>query len=313
MLSRRSVRVKVMQFLYSLDRDETLTTKEVVKAYTDNIDDSYELFLFSIYVLYRITERSLEDTKKRKAKHLPNDYDKSFKAKLFTNPLIQDIHENKVLQKKFETLKFESKVNEDYIQKIYDAFSKEAAYKEFIASEETNETTLELLLEFFRFNRQNDFFNEIMEDNYFNWVDDKSLIVGSVKKYLKALPSDNNASFKDFFPEDETVKEFGLNLLKKTIKGKKDIMGHVVPVLENWDSERLAVVDTILLQMAICEFLDFPTIPGKVTMNEYVELAKNYSTVKSKEFVNGVLDKLLNDMTEAGKIVKEGRGLEQDS
>ena len=182
----------------------------------------------------------------------------------------------------------------------------------FITSKETAETTLELLLEFFRFNRQNDFFNETMEDNYYNWVDDKSLIVGSVKKYLKALPSDNSASFKDFFPEDETVKEFGLNLLKKTIKGKEDIMGHIIPVLENWDHERLAVVDTILLQMALCEFLDFPTIPGKVTMNEYVELAKNYSTVKSKEFVNGVLDKLLKEMTESGKIVKEGRGLEAE-
>lgn len=312
MLSRRSVRVKVMQFLYSLDRDETLTTKEVVKAYTDNIDDSYELFLFSMYVIYRITERAVDDATKRKAKHLPKDYDKSFTDKLFTNPLIQDIHENKVLQKKFETLKFKDKVNDDYIQKIYDAFSKEKAYMEYISSSETLETTLELLLEFFRFNRQNDFFNEIMEDNYYNWVDDKSLIVGSVKKYLKALPSDNNASFKDFFPEDETVKEFGLTLLKKTIKGKKSIMDHIIPVLENWDHERLAVVDTILLQMAICEFLDFPTIPGKVTMNEYVELAKNYSTVKSKEFVNGVLDKLLKEMTESGKIVKEGRGLEQD-
>lgn len=312
MLSRRSVRVKVMQFLYSLDRDETLTTKEVVKAYTDNIDDSYELFLFSMFVIYRITEKAVDDAIKRKAKHLPNEYDKAFTDKLFVNPLIQDIHENKVLQKKFETLKFDEKVNDDYIQKIYDAFSKENAYKDFISSSETRETTLELLLEFFRFNRQNDFFNEIMEDNYYNWVDDKSLIVGSVKKYLKALPSDNNASFKDFFPEDETVKEFGLNLLKKTIKGKKDIMGHIIPVLENWDHERLAVVDTILLQMAICEFLDFPTIPGKVTMNEYVELAKNYSTVKSKEFVNGVLDKLLKEMTESGKIVKEGRGLEQD-
>ena len=304
MLSRRSVRVKVMQFLYSLDRDETLTTKEVVKAYNDNIDDSYELFLFSMYVIYRITEKATEDAKKRKAKHLPTDYDKAFTDKLFTNPLIQDIHENKVLQKKFETLKFKEKVNDDYVQKIYDAFSKENAYKEFITSKETAETTLELLLEFFRFNRQNDFFNETMEDNYYNWVDDKSLIVGSVKKYLKALPSDNSASFKDFFPEDETVKEFGLNLLKKTIKGKEDIMGHIIPVLENWDHERLAVVDTILLQMALCEFLDFPTIPGKVTMNEYVELAKNYSTVKSKEFVNGVLDKLLKEMTESGKIVK---------
>ena len=87
-------------------------------------------------------------------------------------------------------------------------------------------------------------------------------------------------------------------------------MGHIIPVLENWDHERLALVDTILLQLAICEFLHFPTIPSKVTLNEYVELAKNYSTAKSKEFINGVLDKLMTELTSSGKIVKNGRGLE---
>jgi len=311
MLSRRSVRVKVMQLLYSLDRDESLTTKEVVKVYTDNIDHSYELFLFSLYLMFRIAELSVSDAKKRKAKHLPNDYDKAFTDKLFENPLIQDIHNNKVLQKKWESLDFSKKVNDDYIQKIYDEFSKLPSYKEFITVDNDNAITLELLLEMFRFNRQNEYFNETMEDAYFNWVDDKSLVVGSVKKYFKSLPSENNNSFKDFFPEDETVKEFGLNLLKKTIKGKKKMMEHIVPVLENWDHERLAVVDTILLQMAMCEFFDFPTIPCKVTLNEYVELAKNYSTVKSKEFVNGILDKLMTQLTEEGKIVKEGRGLEE--
>ena len=100
-----------------------------------------------------------------------------------------------------------------------------------------------------------------------------------------------------------------MNLLKVTIKKKKDLMGHVIPVLENWDHERLALVDTILLQMAVCELLEFPTIPSKVTLNEYVELAKNYSTAKSKEFINGILDKLMVDLTANGKIVKEGRGL----
>lgn len=311
MLSRRSVRVKVMQFLYALDRDETLTTKEVVKAYKDNVDHSYELFLFSIYLIYRVTDRSVEDAKKRKVKHLPTEYDKTFTEKLFQNPLIQDIHSNKTLHDTWAKLGFPGKVNDDYVQKIYDEFSKLDAYKTFVAAPEDNATTLELLLELFRFNRQNEYFNETMEDVYYNWVDDKSLVVGSVKKYLKALPTDDKASFKTFFPEDETVKEFGLNLLKKTISQKQDLMNYIIPVLENWDHERLAVVDTILLQMAICEFIDFPTIPGKVTMNEYVELAKNYSTVKSKEFVNGVLDKLLKEMMESGKIVKEGRGVEQ--
>lgn len=309
MLSRRSVRVKVMQLLYSLDRDESLKPKDIYKAYDDNIGKSYELFLFNICVIQKITFCSVDDEKKRKSKHLPKDYDKSFTAKLYSNELIQDITENKILNKKFDSLGFEEKINQDYIQKIYDEFSKGESYRAFIVTETTNEGVLDLLLDLYRFCRQNEYFIETLEDAYYNWMDDKSLVIGAVKKYLKVLPSENKKSFIDFLPEDETVKEFGQNLLKKTLKHKKDIMNQIIPVLENWDHERLALVDTILLQMAICELREFPTIPGNVTLNEYVELAKNYSTIKSKEFVNGVLDKLLKEMQEAGTLKKEGRGL----
>jgi len=309
MLSRRSVRIKVMQLIYSLDRDESLKPKDIIKSYNENIDKSFELFLFAVHVIYQITKVSTDDMAKRKTKHLPSDYDKAFTDKLFNNPLVQDIATNKTLEKKWESYEFEGKVNSDYIQKIYDEFAKTKEYKAFITSETSNAEVLELLLELFRFCRQNEYFNEILEDNYFNWVDDKSLVVGSVKKYLKQLPSESKTNYKDFLPEDETVKEFGMNLLKKTVANKDKLMEHVIPVLENWDHERLAIVDTILLQMALSELTDFPTIPEKVTMNEYVELAKTYSTIKSKEFVNGILDKLVTNLKESGHIVKEGRGL----
>ncbi len=298
-----------MQLIYSLDRDESLKPKDIYKSYTDNIDKSFELFLFCLNVIFKITQRSTEDMKKRKSKHLPSEYDKTFSDKLYHNDLLQDIANNSVLNKRWESLNFESMINEDYVQKIYDEFSKSSAYKEFINEETSNISVLRLLLEMFRFCRQNEYFNEILEDNYFNWVDDKSLVVGSVKKYLKLLPAESKNSFTEFLPEDETVKEFGLNLLKKTVTNKDKVMEHIIPVLENWDHERLALVDTILLQMAVTELLEFPTIPAKVTLNEYVELAKNYSTAKSKEFVNGILDKLMGELTESGHIVKEGRGL----
>ncbi len=311
MLSRRSVRIKVMQLIYSLDRDESLKPKDIIKSYSSNIELSFELFLFSVYVIYNITQVSTNDMAKRKSKHLPTEIDKSFTDKLVKNPLMQDIAENTVLAKKWEALEFESKINKDYISKIYDAFAKTESYQEFISKETTDADVLELLLELFRFCRQNEYYNEMLEDNFYNWVDDKSLVVGTVKKYLKLLPTDSKNSFKEFLPEDETVKEFGLNLLKKTVSSKEQLMQHIIPVLENWDHERLALVDTILLQMALCELKDFPTIPTKVTMNEYVELAKHYSTVKSKEFINGILDKLSTELIKSGDIVKEGRGLEE--
>ncbi len=296
MLSRRSVRVKVMQLLYTQDRDESITINHLIKSYHPYIDLSYELFLFSLYVIEQICNCSTEDMIKRHAKHLPLDYDKKFTDKLVTNPIISSIKTNSYLQKNFEKKKFESKINKDYPIKIYDAFAKSEAYKNFILEENDSQSLKELLLEMYRFCRQDEYFNEVLEDSYYNWLDDKSLIVGAVKKYIKGLPSDNEKMFEEFIPDSETVDEFGSELLKKSLNKKEEFMEIIIPVLENWDHERLAIVDTILLRMALCEMMDFPTIPSKVTLNEYVELAKQYSTAKSKEFINGILDKLMKNI-----------------
>jgi len=297
-----------MQLLYSKDRDSALTNKDLIKAYELSVTKSYELFLFNLYLIEKITANAEKDLKKRKSKHLPSDYDKAFTSKVYTNEVIQDIVQNNLLQKKFDLLDFSGKTNEDYTAKIYEEFSRKEAYKTYIA-EPGEEDTIELLLELYRFCRQNEYFNDTLEDAYYNWLDDKSLVVGAVKKYIKALPSSDKKLYSKFLPEDETVKEFGGNLLKDCLKKKDDLMKIIIPVLENWDHERLAIVDTILLQMAVCEMLEFPTIPCKVTLNEYVELAKQYSTAKSKEFINGILDKLMKDLEESGQLKKEGRGL----
>ncbi len=166
-----------------------------------------------------------------------------------------------------------------------------------------------MLLELFRFCRRNELFNEIIEDHYANWEDDKSLIIGTIKKVLKALPSDDENFIMEHYPDKETTKEYGEFLLSRTLKEDDLLLKQIEPVLQNWDAERVAVLDMIMIKMALCEFMYCPTIPTKVTLNEYVELAKNYSTSKSKEFVNGILDRLLQDLISKGKIVKEGRGL----
>jgi len=309
MLSRRSVRVKVMQLLYAQDRDSLLKDKEIINAYHDEVNRSYELFLFNLYIIMRVANCSTIDGTKRKSKHLPNEVDKIFTNKLFTNEIVSGISDNKILIKKFGDLKFESKVNDDYITKIYDEFAKKDEYLDFLKNEYDRTQVIELLLELYRFCRQDEYFNEMIEDSYYNWLDDKSLAVGSVKKFLKALPSDGHELVDSFVPDEETTIEFGLNLLKTVMKNKEANMQVIIPVLENWDHERLAIIDTIFLRMALSELLDFSTIPSKVTLNEYVELAKQYSTIKSKEFINGILDKLMKDLQEKGELNKEGRGL----
>jgi transcription antitermination protein NusB len=150
-----------------------------------------------------------------------------------------------------------------------------------------------------------------MEDHYGTWNDDKSVVVGAVKKTLKVLPQEDPNFYHEHRSSDETVNEFGFNLFERTLTSDVELLKYIEPNLKNWDSERVAIIDMILLKMALCEMMNFSTIPTKVTINEYVEIAKNYSTAKSKEFINGILDKVMRDFDDDGLITKTGRGLDE--
>ena len=312
MLSRRSVRVKVMQFLYAMDRDVDLNASVVNKRYADRIDTSFELLLFNIFILREITRLSIDDKRKRKAKHLPTELDKIFTAKLFKNEVVQFLVNDKYLNGKVDKYGFANKLDKDYFKKLYTEFSATEPYADFLRQEEVNrENSIEILLELFRFCRQSEFYNDVIEDHYSAWIDDKSLVIGATKKILKALPSEEKDVLGTYYPDDETVKDYGAELLARTIQEKEVLEDIIKPMLKNWDHERLAVIDTILLNMAVCEFLFFESIPTKVTLNEFVDISKEYSTPKSKEFINGVLDQVLKQLESEGKIKKKGRGLIQ--
>jgi len=261
-----------------------------------------------MYALQKIAEVSEDDQSNRQSKHLPSQEDKDFTAKLSKNKVIENLRENARFQKRCRTLSFESKLDKDFIRKIYYEFSKEDIYKQFISEADQDGKVLEVLLELYRLCRRNEYFNDLMEDNYSNWIDDKSVIVGSVKKSLKALPADEDF-YEFYYPDEETVSEFGESLLVNSFENDSVFLELIKPTLKNWDHDRLAVIDMILLKMAICEMMNFRTIPTKVTLNEYVEISKIYSTPKSKDFINGVLDRLMKKLEDEGKISKEGRGL----
>ena len=310
MLSRRSIRVKVMQVLFALGRDEKLTLKEALKNYSENIDSCFQLFLFNLYAIVEVTKISVEDSKNRKSKHLPTKEDSEFTPKFYENQIIQGLVNNVALNKEFKKGNFDAFIDADFYKKLYTNFAKNEKYSKYVFSENTPEQDREILLELYRFCRQDEYFNEVMEDNFLCWIDDKSLVIGAVKKVIKAYPGAEDSFYKQFVPEEEAVEEFGQVLLSKSHKEDEELLTTIKPVLKNWDHERLAIIDMILLKMALIEMKDFTSIPTKVTLNEYVEVAKKYSTAKSKDFVNGILDKLLKDLEENGQIKKTGRGLD---
>lgn len=307
MLSRRNVRIKILQQLYLRDNSEDHTGAMVVAGYRKALDQSYELYLFALYALIRISEVSREDLANRAQKHLPTLEDKAFQPRLYENELIQSLESNADLQERFNQLKFKSSVDSDIFRRLYKTYSKEANYIQYAGG--SNEISdQEILLDLFRLIRKHELFEELMEEKYYSWVDDESLVIGAIKKTIKKLPT-SEAFYKEFIPDTETTEEFGMKLLNCVLDNEHDMVQTIKPKLNNWDIDRIAKIDIILLKMALAELTEFPTIPPKATINEYVEIAKLYSTDKSKEFVNGILDTMLKELDKDGKIIKRGPGL----
>ena len=310
MISRRGVRVKVMKMLYAISRDESLDMKQALRAYNKSVEDTYNLYLLTIYALCKICRVATQDEENRKNKYIPSEADKIFTCKLYENDIIKHLDNSQYLSKRAEIHKFSDKVTADFAKKVYGDFCKDEHYIKYLETESSASDHLDILLELFRFCRKNDYFNDVLEEQYINWIDDKSLVIGTVKKTLKALPFDGNI-FEEHLPEDDIVDEFGRGLLQLCNEEEDELLEIIKPVLENWDHERLAIIDMILIKMALIEFMNFETIPVKVTLNEYVEISKVYSTPKSKEFVNGILDKLLKQLQKEEKVIKQGRGLDE--
>ena len=309
MLSRRNVRVKVMQILYALGRDVTQDYTKGLLGYRRQINQSFDLYLLVLFYVIKIAGYASTDLKNRKSRHRPTEEDKLFKPILATNPYIKSLSDNIGLFNLIDTHDIREKLDEDLVRLMYNEFLKSEEYKAFlIADSLTPEDYVNIYLSLLKTCLHSNHFQEVLEDNYSQWIDDESLVVGAVKKTLKQLPVASDF-YKEYIPSDEATVDFGEFLLETVFFKDKELLEIISPNLQNWDAERVAIIDMILIKMAIAELMNFNSIPGKVTLNEYVEISKTYSTDKSKDFINGILDRLFKQLTEDQKILKEGRGL----
>ena len=309
MLSRRNVRVKVMQLLYAERQDSALTPDLTVAAFRRMVEQSYVSLLFDLYAFVRIVRESREEQKRKAARLVPSADDKAFKPHAFDNLLILNLANSPELEKAAAQYKFAELLDEERLRQFY-AISKEwegyAAYA--TAENPTRDQHLQAALRAHKALIDNEAYNDFLEDRFGRWDEDKSLIVGAAKKVFKSLPQ-AGPFLEAYRTDEETAEAFGVHLLRFVLDEDQRLLAYIEPLLKNWEAERVAVLDMIFLKMALGELLEFSQIPPKVTLNEYVELAKTYSTEKSKDFVNGVLDALLRTLREEGLIVKEGRGL----
>jgi len=302
MISRRNIRVKVMQTLYTLDaQEQSLKPGDPVRILHKHFDQSRQLLTYLIYFITEIARYAETDSRLRSSKHLPSQQDLNVNIKLAGNEYLWKIIEDNSWKKAVETDKPHLQDNKDLIRRLYLELVTKEEYQAYITTEGRDKRKEKEMLEyiFSEMMLPNELFLAHIEELFTNWDDDGEMIVQILMGYL-AKPG--SVDFQQIISKDKL--EFAKGLLTTVIDKKEVIMEMIKPKLKNWDPERIATLDMILMQMGVVEFLYFETIPPKVTINEYIDLAKEYSTPQSGQFVNGILDNIHKELVKDEKMHK---------
>lgn len=292
-----------MQTLYAIDAASgEATAGEALSILEKKIETSKELFTYLIYFVTEVARYAETDARLKASKHLPTAKDLNVNTRIAGNQLLWKIIEDPSFKESVKHFKLTHLAETDIIKKFYLQLVVTPEYLEYIEIEARDKKTERKIIEFI-FNDlllPSELFISHMEEHFINWDDDAEMMQGLVVNYFT---KQDNQNFSEFISKDKW--EFATTLLKTVIDKSEHTLELIKPRLKNWDAERIAALDLIILQMGVCEFLYFETIPTKVTINEYIDLAKEYSTEQSGQFVNGLLDNIHKDLTAENKIEKQ--------
>jgi len=311
MFSRRLLRIKVLQILYAHFKADGKTYVQSEKDLSFSIKKSYELY--HLLMLLIIDLRDYAESKIEIAKHkkLADNRDLNPTIKFIDNKFIIQLEQNKNLRKFAEKNNLSWTPYPEIVKKLYVWLLESDFYKEYMNyppgtySEDKRvviKIITDLLMNF------EDLYVNLEEQNIY-WIDDVDFIFRMIIKTFRGFKE--NVKNKDLLPmfNDPSDKDFAISLLRRTIVMEPDNRSLIKESARNWELERIAFTDYLIMQMAITEVMEFGTIPVKVTMNEYIEISKIFSTKKSSQFINGILDNVFKKLKSEKKIKKLGRGL----
>ena len=312
MLNRRHIRIKVMQYIYAIvqSKSDDLTKQE--KFLKFSIAKIYDLYVLMLSLLIEIRDLAEEHQEIAKKKYLATSKDINPSRKFVDNPFLIKLQGNASLRSYIKDHKLNNwKDDNEYVRLIWNAIQKSHIYEDYLNSEKENSFKQELnfISEIYKeVIAPNDKLFDYFESQNLSWVDDIPFVNTSFLTNIKKINAGTLFTKAELY-KDKDDEEFAIDLFKKATLHLTDFTEDIDKKTPNWDTDRIAEVDLILIKMALTEFIYFPSIPTKVTINEYIEIAKDYSTAKSSFFINGVLDKLLKEYTASDRIQKIGRGL----
>ena len=312
-LTRRHIRIKVLQALYAYfksNNDNYVAGEKELFFSLNKMYDMYLLYFLVFDEVVRLAQNKIDDGKK---KRLPTEADLNPNLKFVENKTFKLISENRALKAKAEQRKLKWVNEEDAMKSVFKEILESDLYADYMStSESTFEEDKIFASKLFKKVVANcEFIHHIFEEKSIYWVDDIDLVCSMVLKTIKGFSekSDEFEELSTLYKEDDDEEEFAKILFRKTVDQDTENTEVINERTKNWEVERIASMDVLLMKMALTEAREFNQIPVKVTMNEYIEVSKFYSTPKSNVFINGILDKVFADMKTSGEISKIGRGL----
>ncbi len=291
-----------MQLLYALEPLDGAGAKtDSAKALKKQLNQSAELFIYLLNFLTEVARYAEEDSLKRAAKNLPSSNDLNVNTKISGNQLLWKILESPSFKHAVENTRVTYDETKEQVKRIYQALAETELYKQYTQQQGRDKNTEKDIFTYIFTDLMlpdEDFITHL-EEHFTNWDDDAEMMDQLMMNFLQKPAAFN---LQDMVGVEKW--DFARELLRAVTEKKEFVTGLIKPKLINWDADRIALLDMILMQMGVCEFLYFETIPTKVTINEYIDIAKEYSTPQSGQFVNGILDKIHKELLAENKIHK---------
>jgi N utilization substance protein B len=319
MISRRNIRVKVMQTIYAVETQEvplpadpststipgTLSPEQLSihaeKLLLKHFEQTRHLLVYMIHILTQVALFAETHARQKASKHLPTAEDLTISTKIASNELIEKILHLPAWKEALRTVKPELITENEITRKLFLELKDKEPYQNYITAPTRVYAEEKSIVDFLlkEVLLTHEWFLTHLSELFPNWDDDADMILLLITNFLQKL---NGYDFSELISKEK--KQFGILLLKTALEKKEVTLDYIRPRLKNWDPERIATLDMILMRMGVCEFLFFETIPPKVTINEYIDIAKEYSTPQSGHFVNGILDNIHKDLVKENKMHK---------
>jgi transcription antitermination protein NusB len=299
--------VKVMQTLYSLaslEHGAQGNKEAATRILNDKLDHVLDIFTVSVLYTLRIAQYAETDAAHRSSKYLQTAEDVNVNTQIAANGFVSKMMGNASFNERVKKEKLERYIDEEWIKKIFQQLIKSEEYAKYITGKEHTPAEEKGIIQYI-WEKQaltNEGLMSYFTDELPGWEDDAELITMLMQNFFK---STSKVNFLNLLSEEKKV--YAHDLMQAVIDKEAYCMELIEPKLNNWDKDRVALIDLLLLRMGVCEFIYFPTIPTKVTINEYIDIAKLYSTPQSGQFVNGVLDNILKEQVKENKIRKDDR------